>query len=89
MSLYEFRFTSTAVRDLKKLPRANQKRIGQKLDFFRHHPNPLDFAAPLVGRGKVGQYRFRVGDYRVIFNLKAKVLIILIIEHRREVYRRR
>ena len=69
MSLCEFRFTATAVRDLKKLPRSIQKRIGQKLDYFRHQPNLLDFAVPLVGRGRVGQYRFRVGDYRIFLIL--------------------
>ena len=35
-------------------------------------------------------YRIRVGDYRVIYKVEKKVLLILVVRvgHRREVYRR-
>lgn len=89
MNGYQFVFKPTALRDLQKLPQTLQKRIGQKLNFFRSQPNPLVFAMPLVGGGKVGQYRFRVGDWRVICDAKGQTITILMIEHRREVYRRR
>ena len=38
-----------------------------------------------------GFYRLRVGDYRVIYEVKDDILAILVIKvgHRREVYRRR
>lgn len=89
MNGYELVFKPTALRDLHKLPKTIQKRIGQKLNFFRSQPNPLDFAIPLVGSGKVGQYRFWVGDWRVIVDAKGQTITILMIEHRREVYHRR
>jgi len=34
-----------------------------------------------------GTYRFRIGDYRVIFDIEDDQIIVLRIGHRREVYR--
>ena len=38
-----------------------------------------------------GAYRIRVGAYRVIYDVddKARVIVILRVRHRRDVYRRR
>ncbi len=78
----------SAVRDLKKLPTVIQRRIIQKLDFFVASKNPLHFAWHLRDR-KFGEYRFRIGDYRVIFDVesKSRSLIILAIGHRRDIYK--
>ena len=40
--------------------------------------------------GEDGLYRLRVGDYRVLYQVQGKVLVVLIVGvgHRREVYRR-
>jgi len=38
-------------------------------------------------QGTKGQYRLRVGDYRVIFELDEATLLVKRIAHRREVYR--
>lgn len=86
---YRVRFTPTAVKDLRKLPVTVQKRIKVKLEFYLKQTEPLDFTVTLIGDGKAGEYRFRVGDYRVVFDKDASMLIILYIEHRREVYRKR
>lgn len=86
---YQLVFKPTAVKDLQRLPRAVQKRIKLKLGFYLAQTKPLDYAIPLVGEGNAGQYRFRVGDYRVVFDAKASRLTVLYIEHRREVYRKR
>lgn len=79
----------SAIKDLKKLPISIQKRIGKKLHFFFSQKEPLDYAAPLVGNGKVGDYRFKHGDYRVVFDLDNDTITILMIEHRRDVYRKK
>lgn len=82
-------FTATAQKDLKKLNQATQKQIVKKLKFFLDQPGPLRFAAKLTGLSKGGNYRFRVGGYRVVFDVKKGVIFALYIEHRHEVYRRR
>jgi len=86
---YVVDFKPSAVKDLRKLPINIQKRIGKKLEHYLNQNEPLDYAVPLVGNGKVGDYRFRVGDYRVIFDLNNNRIIILMIEHRRDVYRKK
>lgn len=82
-------FKPSAVKDLRKLPINIQRRIGKKLKYFISQKEPLVYAIPLVGNDRVGQYRFRVGDYRIVFDLKKEIITILLVEHRREVYRKK
>ena len=89
MSIYLIEFKPTAVKDLKNLPSAVRKRIGIKLTFYAQQPNPLEYATKLTGFSKGGDYRFRVGQYRIVFDVQKNKIIVLFIEHRREVYRRR
>ena len=86
---YRVVFKPTALKDLHKLPITVQKRIKVKLEFYITQTEPLDFAVKLIGNNKAGDYRFRVGDYRVVFDKNTRTLVILYIEHRREVYRKR
>lgn len=82
----EYRFTRQAFRQFRKLDPAVQRRIIKKLDFFCGQQKPLDFAEPLLGE-ELGQYRFRIGDWRVIFDVNRKGILILLVGHRREIYR--
>jgi len=79
-------FKPTALRDLKKLPKPIQKRIIRKLDFYTNSFHPLEFAESLKDTS-LGQYRFRVGDYRIIFDVVKGKLIILTLGHRRDIYK--
>jgi len=36
---------------------------------------------------KIGTYRFRIGDFRVIFDIDQENLVILRVGHRREIYK--
>jgi mRNA interferase RelE/StbE len=49
----------------------------------RHHPN----IKPLAGNFS-GLYRYRVGDYRVVYRINEpqQVVLIVVIAHRSEVY---
>jgi mRNA interferase RelE/StbE len=86
---YNVEFKPSALKDLKKLPINIQKRIAKKLDYILNQNEPLDYAVPLIGNSIAGDYRFRIGNYRVVFDLIKNKLIIILIEHRREVYRRK
>ncbi|MBI4478399.1 MAG: type II toxin-antitoxin system RelE/ParE family toxin [Acidobacteria bacterium] len=35
----------------------------------------------------IGQYRFRVGDYRIVFDLSESTLVIVAVGHRKDIYR--
>lgn len=81
---YSLVFTKNAVRDIKKLDRLAQKRLAEKLKIFQN--KPLFYAKKLTSP-LIGQYRWRIGNYRIIFDIKGKDLIILRIGHRREIYK--
>lgn len=84
----EYFFKKSAIQDLKKLPKDIQKRIFDKLDFYIIKNNPLKFAEPVKDK-MLGDFRFRVGHYRVIFDLDSKnnKIIILTIGHRKNIYK--
>jgi mRNA interferase RelE/StbE len=77
-------FTSTADEQLDRLPRRLQKRIVKKLELYSQQPDPLKFAEPLTGSN---EYRFRIGDYRVIFEVLHDTLWVTAIKRRDEAYR--
>ena len=77
-------FTSTADEQLDRLPRRLQKRIVEKLELYSQQPDPLEFAEPLTGSN---EYRFRIGDYRVIFEVLHDTLWVTAIKRRDEAYR--
>jgi mRNA interferase RelE/StbE len=51
--------------------------------------DPRQFGAALQGAHLAGLWRFRVGDWRIIADIRDDVLVVLVIDiaHRREVYR--
>jgi len=36
----------------------------------------------------LGEYRFGIGDYRVVFDIEGDEIIVLRVGHRREIYKR-
>lgn len=79
-------YKKPAVKDIKVLPTNIRLRLKQKLEWFASQPTPLQFAKALT-KPADAQYRFRVGAYRVLFDVEGNTIIILRVQHRREVYR--
>lgn len=82
-------YTKTSVKNLKKLEKKISLRILKKIEENAYMNNPLERAKMLVGLYE-NTYRYRIGDYRVIFEYnesgKIIVLIVLTIKHRKGVY---
>jgi mRNA interferase RelE/StbE len=78
------RFTLTADDQLDRLPHRLQTRIVEKVQFYSAQPDPFQFAEPLTGSS---EYRFRVGDYRVMFEVIHDTMWVLAIKRRDEAYR--
>ncbi|MEO8326039.1 MAG: type II toxin-antitoxin system RelE/ParE family toxin [Nitrospirota bacterium] len=53
---------------------------------LRFQSDPLKHTENLTD-SQLGSYRFRVGDYRIIFDLVGSEIVVLRIGHRREIYR--
>ena len=85
---YRVSYKKTAARDIQKLSPQIQKRLRLKLEFFYEQTDPLMFAEPLT-KPADAQYRWRVGNYRVLFDIRDETIIILRVQHRSEVYRNR
>ncbi len=81
----EIIYLPKAIRDLKRLPQNVQKRIAEKMRFYKSSKNPLEYAKKLTFY-EMGEFRFRVGDYRVIFDLKGNKIYVLKIRKRDDVY---
>lgn len=78
--------TKRAVKDLDKIERA-QPRLYQalvkKIDALANQPT---LGKSLVGP-LIGKWSLRVGDYRMLYEFSETRLVILTINHRREVYK--
>lgn len=84
--IYRVLIQPSAVRELKKLePRARQ-RIASVIDALAEEPRPPG-ARKLVGRKD--DYRLRVGDFRVLYRIRNRELVVLVVKvgHRRDIYR--
>ena len=79
---YQVQFNPKAVKDFKKLPPDIQKRVSSKIatmqDNLQGDIKKLTNFEP--------EYRLRVGDYRVLFEIEDNNLIIYRIKHRRSAY---
>jgi len=79
-------YTQKSAKQLKSLPHSIQKRIVEKMRFYANQNNSLKFAEHLSDR-REGEFRFRVGNYRLIFDVRANVIYVLKIDRRDKVYK--
>ncbi|HEY1646139.1 MAG TPA: type II toxin-antitoxin system RelE/ParE family toxin [Candidatus Saccharimonadales bacterium] len=83
---YKLEISGKAKKDLQSLDSVVQKRIVKKLQFFLTQEDPLAFAKPLVN-SKDGDYRWRIGHYRVVFDSNDSTILLLRVQHRGQVYK--
>ena len=81
--MYNIKFTFNSEKQLYKVERKVQERIIRILERIR--VRPFHFVKRIVGSS---YYRLRVGDYRVILDIRQDKLIIFVIElgHRKNIY---
>jgi mRNA interferase RelE/StbE len=79
----------TAEKQIKKLNRVAQAAIVHFLrDRLKPAENPRLFGKPLHG-DKGGLWRYRVGDYRLICDIRDEKVVVLVLRvgHRKNIYR--
>ena len=88
MKKYKVEYSPRAIKCLRKLDKHTRNLIYAWID-----KNLVDCDNPRAhGKGlvenKSGQWRYRIGDYRLICEIKESEIIILVLEigHRREIY---
>jgi mRNA interferase RelE/StbE len=82
---YNLVYTRRAEKDIKKLNPSIKRQIGKAI--LKLQDSPLEYPEKLTDP-KIGTYRFRIGDYRVIFDIEGKDIVILRAGHRKEIYKR-
>lgn len=85
MRKYSVEIVSKAEKEFLSLPASVKVRVREKILSLEINPRP-------AGHKKLKEteyYRLRIGDYRVIYSIddRAKVIKILSIAHRKDVYR--
>jgi mRNA interferase RelE/StbE len=84
--VFELFIESRAERDLKRLPAEVFARVVEAMQGLRDNPRPPG-CRKLTGAER--DWRIRVGDYRVVYEIdsQARAVRIMRVRHRREVYR--
>jgi len=80
---YRLLYTKRAVKDINKLDIVVKKRVGKKLSQYAR--DPMTYARKLVN-ASIGTYRWRIGDYRVVFDVDREKIVVLRVGHRSEIY---
>jgi len=83
---YNITFKKSVAKELKRIGKRNAKRILDKID-AELVKNPERF--PALSGPFAGMRKFRVGDYRVIFVILDNDVLVLRIQDRKHVYRKK
>jgi len=85
---YRVEVAPAALRQLRKLDRAAQRRVQAAIELLATEPRPSGAKKLVDGNG---EWRVRTGDYRIVYEIQDNVLLILVVAvgHRREIYEHR
>ena len=83
---FTVRMKRSAAADLKSLPRSAQSRIARKIDALANNPFPRGSKKL---EAKESLHRIRVGNYRIIYQVRKKALLVLVVRvrHRKDAFR--
>ena len=87
MSRYRIEFAPAAVRQFGSLPVKIQLRVRTRIEALGSDPRPAGYRK-LKGADDI--YRVRVGDYRVLYQVRDDDLLVLVVSVRKrgDVYKR-
>lgn len=76
----------TVQKQLDRLAEVERRRVLQRLSQLEINPRPIG-CVKLVG--SANEYRVRIGDYRIRYEIddEGRIVILLVVKHRRDVYR--
>lgn len=87
MKIYKVQIDNRAKREIKKLPHEVRQPILNAIGSLASDPRPIG-VVKLTNNDHL--YRIRIGNYRVIYQIKDNQCIILVVAvgHRRDVYKK-
>jgi mRNA interferase RelE/StbE len=86
MRRYTVQYSRAAAEDFESLPAETQERVAVAVDGLKENPRPPGCKKLTGSKNK---YRIRVGQYRVIYEIYDKEILVLIVRiaHRKDAYR--
>ena len=86
MAKYRIEIGKTATKQLKKINIKDRTRLTKKILSLADNPHPH---GSIKMKGDSSAYRVRVGNYRIIYDVIEREIVILVLKigHRKEVYR--
>ena len=86
MESYKLVFKKSVAKDHRPIPDRDVVRLLQCMEALRENPRPAG-SEKLSGQER---YRIRQGAYRIIYEIKADLLIVTVVKvgHRKHVYKR-
>ena len=86
MALYSIEWKQSARKEVKKLGKEIIPRILKVIESLADDPHPKGSKKI---QGSMYTYRVRVGEYRIVYNIKQSILVIEVIKlgHRKDIYR--
>jgi mRNA interferase RelE/StbE len=87
MAAYRVQVAPSALRDLEKLDRPVRRRLWQRIEALEQNPRPPDSAKL---RRPAPYWRIRIGPYRVIYTIRDRDLLVLVVRvgDRKDIYRK-
>jgi len=79
-------FSARARKEWSRLEHSVQTQLRKKMAFYLQSGQPLLFAETLKDNS-LGKFRFRIGDYRVIFDIADDNILVLRVGHRKDIYK--
>ena len=86
--MYQIRIQDSAARELAQLDKQVARRLVKRIRWLAANVEAVRPDA--LGGDLAGLYKLRVGDYRVAYGIlhSEQVIVVHLIGHRREIYRR-
>jgi len=79
---YTVEFKPRSLKDLNRLPVQERRRVFAKIEGLKSDL----FGDVKKLTGMTPEYRLRVGDYRVLFEIEGAQVVVYRVRHRREAY---
>ena len=86
MAIFKIEWAKSAIKDFSELPKKERLIILKKIESLANEPHPT---GSIKLEGSIDSWRFRYGNYRVIYNIENQNLIVLVVKigHRKDVYK--
>jgi len=75
--------TKTFLKNLEKLDKQTKKRVSEALQELKDNP----YRGKKLTNKEFGIWRFRVGDYRIRYDIEKDSVLLYLVQHRKDIYK--